>query len=163
MSSTISSVQIFCHKLFPLPNSQKHCLVHFLQQTFKSQIILLKQYFSKYLKVFSILWSLPLATGYWAPSKFAIKHFCWIFQNICRKLFCPDEWYVSRYFLYYPHAPWPAGWIYTDIGLRYCWRISAKKKYFTKTKKLHLGFLPILAHMMRSTPAPINENSMRKG
>ena len=29
--------------------------------------------------------------------------------------------------------------------------------------EVHLGFFPILAHMMRRTPAPIKENSMRKG
>ena len=38
----------------------------------------------------------------------------------------PDIFYTI------PHAPWPPGWIYTDIGLRYCWRVLAKQKYFKK-------------------------------
>ena len=39
----------------------------------------------------------------------------------------PDIFYTI------PHAAWPTGWIYTDIGLRYCSRILPDQKYFIKT------------------------------
>ena len=47
------------------------------------------------------------------------------------------------------------------------WDIAGKQRWFTiwdfSLKMFYLGFFPIRAHMMRSTPAPIKENSMRNG
>ena len=72
-----------------------------------------------------------------------------------------DEWSISGYFLYYSPRCLAHG---MDLH-RYWFKILlenfSQPKVFHKI--IHLGFLPILAHMMRRTPAPIKENSMRKG
>ena len=96
-----------------------------------------------------------------SPDQSLTYKFCsWIFQNIFTIAFL-DEWSISGYFLYYSPRCLAHG---MDLH-RYWFKILlenfSQPKVFHKI--IHLGFLPILAHMMRRTPAPIKENSMRKG
>ena len=60
------------------------------------------------------------------PPKFVVGYFKIFAESffVWTNDIFPDIFYTI------PHAP-HAGWIYTDIGLRYCWRILAKQKYFT--------------------------------